>query len=85
MVDTRKLELERHKRARKEEIKEGIREGTYKITEGATVRWFRVEVTFYPTVKWWIEEVTGVMDEKPVKGTRRELDKATKRRLETWL
>jgi len=64
------------------EVTGAFKEGTFRITsESGELSWYRVEMTRYPTVAWWITNCTF-----PTDGTPGVIDKVTRRRLsaEAW-
>ena len=75
------------RQARSEEgVRDNKRQGYFKLTLGDCTRWYRVEKTHYPSVKWWITEVSG-WPSKPVKmpATRQLLTDELWNALEGWL
>lgn len=63
----------------------GIRDGSvYRVRSADGVRWYRVSVAFYPSTRWFVEDLVSPSSE-PVPATHRALDDALRAQLETWL
>lgn len=67
------------------------KEGTFRLPDGDTPRWFRVDQTRYPRKRWWITELreTHGGPNQPflhlARDTRQELSDGVWARLEMWL
>ena len=51
------------------------RHGYFKLNAGDCTRWYLVEKTHYPSVKWWITEVSGWPNPVKMPATRDPLDR----------
>lgn len=87
MVDRAKLDKQLAAAIKREEKKAGICAGSlYRVNDGkGGWLWYQTDLTFYPSVKWWVTQFTDLVQGKPIKGTRVELTDEFKTKLENWL
>jgi hypothetical protein len=81
-VSREQLEKQRAARVARASMRDGIREGHFRLGEG----WVRVWLTFYPKQIWYVCDTKSPGDGgADIDGTIRKLDDETKSKLEEWL